>query len=441
MQVNTIPTYYNLYNRRPNKSVAFKSNSIADCFVKTSSKTISEFEIKNLISGMLSNIKTTNTYKSGLDKKLENVILSNKKEYYVLKNPNLSENNSNAYFKGWKHLTEEQKIKLITDIANRNNCKYVDFWKTHPDILYAYVNANSFAPSQVKYFNDETWDLVVQSLMQTVCSKDRDSIINAVNKYKHDFYSQAINTMLRIKDILSDINNSKQNKTLTKEYVIKQKEKLSSILLSDGAKFGEDKQEESKILFSIVNAVEDINLSPEELLQNLKKSLNPIKKFWKVYSLENVVSDIKKGFLKSGKKDKLIPLWRDDSEKIFAQTFHNGISISTLLGRAKYRPELRKEILNYFNTEHPIIKQAGFLSTAIKPYEFMKKNIKWELTLDEGVERAYISDLCSLWSHSDGEMTEAEVLIEPCYIRVKNACYNKDTLVLKGAVLKEPQKT
>ena len=108
----------------------------------------------------------------------------------------------------------------------------------------------------------------------------------------------------------------------------------------------------------------------------------------------------------------------------------DGVPLSSILQGARSDNKLRTKALNYFNNTQPIMERASFLSTAIKPHEFMQKDIKWNLTLATGAKYLYIEPVKCF---SDG--SEAELLIHPCKLKINHASYNDDRLILDADIL------
>lgn len=156
--------------------------------------------------------------------------------------------------------------------------------------------------------------------------------------------------------------------------------------------------------------------------------------------IKELIKTLKQVSITSSIEEKSIPLWRDDNESLFDSIEVYGEKLSNLIHSALRGNNANAEIvLDYFNKTKPSIERKGFLSTAIKPFEYMKKKIKWHLNLDVGVNYLYISDIIDQIKRPESFTTEAELLVHPCTLEINKAEIKEKKLNLNATI--KPLKT
>ena len=127
----------------------------ADTFEKTFNG-IPGNEIKELVLSYLKNNNSLKEllnipfFKLNIKQKLLKAITDDRKDYVFGNNPVADFDNFEEFFSGFKKIDFEKKIDLMTTLANKKNGKYVDFWRSNPEILIAYANSNAYLPYQIK---------------------------------------------------------------------------------------------------------------------------------------------------------------------------------------------------------------------------------------------------------------------------------------------------
>ncbi len=393
-------------------------------------------EIKELIAAAKEKVKNIKIIESEYGKTISNKFIDKLQyqcdEFFVGTNPNYDESvyDFESYFKQYKIYSENEKVTLATEFANINNGRYTDFWRKNPEKLLLFINNTKFLPSQLKNFNPETWDAVISSFIKVFEDKDKTNIINSIIKYSHDGYAQKINFLLQINKVLNDIIIKLENNQITRADYQNQISKLKSLVknINITKDIGYDVK---KCMENwLKHLPEEISISPK-LISYLKTFVQePVNGFSNYKEIELITNYLKKVYLTATHKDSKIPLWRDESLSFFDSLEINGDIISNLMRDARNNLSSRAKILNYFNNSKPVIERNSFLSTALKPHEFMKKDIKWNLTLCDGVKYLYVEPLKCF---SDG--SEAELLIHPCKLKITQAEYNDEKWILDADIL------
>ena len=135
------------------------------------------------------------------------------------------------FFSNYKKINFDEKISFMTAIANKNNGRYIDFWRSHPEILLAYVNSNEFIPYQLNNFSPKTWDIMIGSLVSILDSQNMENNVQAILRYSNDNGYKVINTMLRLKPIFDSYKNSKKlSSKISNETLKKYCEQIFAIL-------------------------------------------------------------------------------------------------------------------------------------------------------------------------------------------------------------------
>ena len=394
-------------------------------------------EIKNLVISAKEKIKNPEYFKTEygetISDKFITAVQTERTEYFTGKNPNFDVelDDFDSFYKQFKRYTEKEKIALATQFANINNGKYLDFWRTNPEKLLFIINNTEYLPSQLKNFNPATWDAVISSFIKIFEDRDKTNIINSIIKYARDGYAQQINFLPQINDLVKSIITKLENQKITlKEY---QKEilKLNSLIKNSKITQYLESEDEKRILRLIEPLPDYISISPKLVASNLKTFiLEPINKSCNYDEISQIIKYLRKACITSTARDRNVTIWRDDDLCLFDSVDMDGVPLSSILQGARSDNKLRTKALNYFNNTQPIMERASFLSTAIKPHEFMQKDIKWNLTLATGAKYLYIEPVKCF---SDG--SEAELLIHPCKLKINHASYNDDRLILDADIL------
>ncbi len=386
-------------------------------------------EIKKIM--LLATEKMDNLKKIGAnyEKNLKNIFIkgvqNDNNKFFVGKNPNYDENfyNIDTFYEQYKEFSEDEKLLMIRDFANLNNGKYINYWRRNPEKLSFFVNNTMFLPSQMKNFNSETWDAVIESIIKVFEYDQESEVINSIMRYSTDGNARKINFLKPINDLLSEtIANLENRKFSQKDYlnnILKIKE-----LINDSSIFSNIDYLEQKSNFDVLLSPlpEGCYISPKILASNLKNFvLNLINEICDYETIQKITNNLKKVHIVSSKDEQNILLWRDDSCNFFNIQEFEGELMGRYMKYALTDSTKRVKLLTYFNTQNPEIERKTFLSTALKPFEFMKKDIKWNLKIGEGVKYLYIEPFKFF-----GRGEEAELLVHPCKLKINNAeCCDK----------------
>lgn len=392
-------------------------------------------EIKKLISSFtLDKAKLTKKYGKCFANDLILSFQRNNQEYFIGENPNDTEDYQ-QYRNCFKIYSQEEKYKLITDFANINNGAYLDFWKKNPEKLLMYVNENAFLPSQIKYFNKETLEAILKSHTSIFQDKDRIKAIDAINKYTTDYYNRKVNFAQEIRNIMAEtIEKLEQNKislgdtqkNLTRVYDLIQNLKMS-FYNDDTNHLQLDATFNSQLQALTEPEIE--HYSHDFILTTLKNLKQVMDKNYEEEKIDEIIKYLCKVSITSTDKEKQIPIWRDDNFTFFNNIELNGEKLSTLAQEGCHGNKTKlKQVLKYFNTQKPLIERNCFLSTSIKPYEFMNKPIKWNFQMGEGLKYLYISDIARNY-------LEAELLIHPCNIKIQSASFDGKKIVIDALLV------
>lgn len=393
-------------------------------------------QVRKLILTAKEKIKNIKTIKSEYGNNInENFVENFQKDidvYFEGKNPNYDETvyNFKTYTEQFKTFSKNEKLKLITNFVNLNEGKYLNFWNKNPEKLLYFINNTMYLPSQMKNFNSETWDAIISSFIKIICNSDKNHIINSIIKYARDWHAKQVNFLFLVNKQCTNIINKLSNKQMPIDEYNKQILQLKPLI--DKSKITQYMDSnEVKYIDSHIKPVSDsISISSRLLASNLKTFvLDVINKYSNNNEIGLLMSNLKKVSITATSKDKAIPLWRDDDIQFFNTMELNGESIGKLMFRAKSDILARTKLLEYFNKSKPEIEHDAFLSTAIKPYEFAHKNIKWNLELKEGVKYLYIEPFKCF-----GDGSEVELLVHPCRLRIKNADFKDDTWIFDADI-------
>ena len=427
----------NMHNyTKPTSRVAFRAYPIVDTFEKSANKIISPNELKTIVVKYLDNkiiLDNLSDYKklSGIKEKLLKTIKYDRRTYFFGNNPECDIDNFEEYLAGFKDITFDEKINLMTDIANKNNGKHLNFWHSHPEILLAYINSNQFAPYQINNFSDKTWDIMITSLEKVFNSSNAEKNILAILRYSNNNAYRAINTMLRLKPIFKNYKKESSelsHKTLTQYY-----ENIYNILNNEMSIISDNNKEEEFIKDSIKNILKylknddnDIQVSTTFLTKILDSSIKKIEQFWNDKNFEDTVETLKKLMFKVNDCGDEVHLLRTCQLKELDGLKINGIELHKNLTK----DDLTPDIINKINKNMSTVTQKSFLSTSIYPHIYMDQPVNFSLTLDNNVECLYLSDIISIINNCH---TEAELLVHPnSLIKISSAEKKKDKLYIKG---------
>ena len=418
-EFNTIKSDFNkaLFNIKPTRPASFE-------------------EIKDLFISAKEKIKNAEYFKAEygeISDKFITAMQAAKSDYFTGKNPNfdIKLDDLESFGAQFKTYTEDEKISLATQFANINNGKYIDFWRKNPDKLLFFINNTEYLPSQLKNFNPETWDSVISSFIKIFEDRDKTNIINSIIKYAGDGYAKKINFLPQINKLLKRIITRLENGRISKEEYQKEILKLNSLIKNSKITQYMEPEQEKHILKFTKPLPDDIYISPRLVGANLKNFvLEPMNELCNYDEVRELIKYLKKTSITSTDRDSKIPIWRDDNLSFFDSIDIDGIPLSHILLTARKDSDLQTKVLNYFNKVQPVMVKDSFLSTALKPHEFMKKDIKWNLTLEKGVKYLYIEPLKCF---SDG--SETELLIHPCKLKINKAEYIDNRLILDADIL------
>lgn len=370
-------------------------------------------------------------------KKLFKALRFKNNEFFIGNNPNASIENLELYYKQFKNFSEDRKLSLITRYANLRNGKYLDFWRNNPEKLLMSVNLNTYLPSQLKCFNSETWEAILDSYIAVFNNKDRANIIDSIVKYSFDGYSQKINFLPQINNLLNNLISKLENNQVTDSVFRKEMDRLYNLIIDSRIVFYDDSEKNAKFKDSIKDSCNRFeHCSSIKIVNNLRNCVqNPINEACGYNEIKNLINNLKKVSICSTQKESGIPLLRNDGISFFKSLDTACEKITDLMSKAKSGDFVSKnKVLDYFNHKLPEINRLTFLSTAIKPYEFMRTPVKWNLTLGQGVNYLYLSQIVDQIKVR-AAVTEAELLIHPCKLKVNGAKYNDDVLVIDATIL------
>lgn len=452
--------YTNPYKNEPKQesNLAFRSNKLAANFIKSDiyrglsgidfNKTnlITIDEVRDLLLKCKNNqidLKDLiSEYGQEIGEKLFKALNYKNNQYFLGDNPNAEEENYLDYFNQFKILTGYEKLSLMTQYANLNDGKYLDFWRNNPEKLSMSVNMNTYLPSQLKNFNSETWNAILNSYIKIFNHKDKAEIMDAMLKYSFDGYSRKINFLPQINDLIDSLIVKLENKQITFSVFQKEMKNLYNLIESSKISFCDDYDKDLRFRNHIKAYSQNDYFaysSPKSLANNLRNCQNFINDTCNYEKIRDLINNLKKVSLSSTEKDFKIPLWRSDRIKFFNSLNSDRNNITSLMEKAQFGDvESKNKVLEYFNVQKPEIKRNAFLSTAIKPYEFSKTAVKWNLTLEKGVNYLYFSQVIDQLKCSS-HTTEAELLVHPCILKIKSAKYDTDNILILDADILPPK--
>lgn len=449
--------FHNFYKKQPKeyRNPKFGSNKIVQNQIKSEryqylygmnfdkTKLITANEIKELIKNCkdkISNFENLKTeYGQEIGEKLFNALQYQNNEFFVGNNPNAKIEDYDTYFQQWTTYSEEEKWNLITRYANLNNGKYLDFWRNNPEKLVMSVNNNAYLPSQLKNFNSETWSTILDSYINVFNNNDKVSIIDAMLKYSTDAFFPRINFLPQINKLFDNLIAKVENKQISYSIFQKEMNNLYNLLKASRIKLCEDYDEDTKFKNQIKNYAKNNPFEDDSaklIANNLRNLQAIINKLCNYDEIKVLIENLKKASITSTEKGAKIPLMRNDGISFFNSLNTDEINLIDLMSNGYFGNIASKQkVLEFFNNKKPEINRTTFLSTAIKPYQFSHTPVIWNLTLGKGVNYLYLSQIVDqLKSHT--KSTEAELLVNPCSLKINSAKYDTDNvLVLDADVL------
>ena len=423
---------------KPTDKIVFRANHHFDTFEKSAKNLISPKEIKTLINNyldknknLLDNLSNKPKYELSIKEKLLDAIKTDKRSYFLGDNPESDIDNIDKYFKSFKNITFDEKINLMTDIANKNNGKYLDFWRSNPEILLAYVNSNDFVPYQIKNFSDKTWDIMIASLENILNSPNSEKNIKAILRYSNDNGYQVINTMLRLEPIFKSF---KETPEISEETLIEYYQSIWAILNNERSIISNNEQDENFIKDSIKNTLNylkdkgDICISTAFLAKKLNSYIEKIENYWKEANIADTVETLKNLMINVKEDGDNVHLLRTSGLKELDELKIDGIELHKNLKLDNLIPD----VINKMNKNKSVITHKSFLSTSISPHVYMKQPVNYCLTLSNNVKCLYLGDIMNIFNKSN---SEAELLLQPnALININFAEKKNNKLYISGTL-------
>lgn len=361
------------------------------------------------------------------------------------------EYNGGRYLYSLGNITGYSEIFSMQEIANKNNGKYLDFWKNNPEKMALYINSKTTTHGQLVKFDDAAWDVVIGYYKSFFDRNFGENEINAIVKYGGLGSSDSINGLLRIEHKIIETLAQLKSKTefgLKDIKLLNQNiayiEKLAKEKFFIGTDWSAKDINQKLILQKLSNiqeSLENVSELDSELQQKLKLDLTEFKDFLLDLGVKNkvvsLIDSLKKIAVVSTNKEQNLRLNRNDVNDIFSAMIYNDKNLSELMSQSREDTALRTEILKYFNETNPSLFQSGFLSNSIYPYSTLRGNVNWNLKMDENVKYSYISDFDHIFGHAN-ERTEAEILVSPGHkIRILGAKFEDSKWYMEGIILPE----
>jgi len=331
-------------------------------------------------------------------------------------------------------------IKNITTIINKNNGKYLEFWKKNPEKMLMYVKANEKIGEQLAAYDDAAWDTVIGAY-KSFCENPDLKLMEALSDYGGFGKYDNINASLRFNGEIDEILKSLERKVNIETINLnlsRMNHFTDKMYVRNGLHGGGEETKDliSKKLNSLIEKVKegnetDINFIKNEL-QDLKKQMNSLASEAK---FTNTINTITQRPIISNDIEANLKLGRNETSDCFSSLLMDGENLAKLMVDARENPELQDKIIKYFGNQNPSLIQPGFLSTSISPYSSLSGNIKWDLKLGKNVKYSYVSDLACISGRDSGN-GEAEILIHPGHkIKILNAKFENLKWKLTGIIL------
>lgn len=352
---------------------------------------------------------------------------------------------ANQYLARLKTTINYDKINNLMRVINKNDGKYVDFWRNNPDKMAVYINSETVSANQLMNFDDTAWDVVIgqlKTLFERPINKD---ILDSINLYSGLSGYDQINGMLRFNYQAQRILDSINEKALPVDSEITRlKTEINSLKqitcrLYMG-KTLEDKRSNFEVISNKISNLDSClknGANTEEFKVELTKLKEFINKIFTENGYNKQISDMEAIAVHSTPETQTLKLVRNETSDCFEQFMLGNEKLSELMLKVMENPELKSKILDYFNKSQPALYCPSFISTSIFPYETLAGNVKWYLRLGKDVKYAYISDLTHLFHHRSSD-TEAELLVFPGHkINIKSADYRDSKWRIKGEIVPE----
>lgn len=349
---------------------------------------------------------------------------------------------SKAFLEKLRTPLSDRQIEELTQIINKNNGKYLDFWKNNPEKAAIYINSFTTNEGQLTKFGDKEWNLIIKNYKNFFEKNFVRDNVKALLCYCGISAYKTINCYLRADNKISYlINNIKKlNKTALKTNLEQLKDDITY-----NFSIGLTAKEQDETNYLLYNSIKKIlKLADEPKSQNSANILNALKslklKINKIGDETNItktIEDLKKFFIKSTEEDTGIFLTRNEDTKLFESFVLKGKNLRELMKKAKENPKARERVLKYFNEKQPAIERPFFISTSIHPYQALESNeIQWHLILDKDVKYCYTTDITQMFQNIYA--TESELLLAPNQkIKITSASFEEGRWHLNGRVMPE----
>lgn len=352
---------------------------------------------------------------------------------------------ANQYLTRLKTTINYDKINNLMRVINKNDGKYVDFWRNNPDKMAVYINSETVSANQLMNFDDTAWDVVIgqfKTLFERPINKD---ILDSINLYSGLSGYDQINGMLRFNYQAQRILDSINEKALPVDSEITRLKTEINSLKQITCRFYmgktlEDKRSNFEVISNKISNLDSClknGANTEEFKVELTKLKEFINKIFTENGYNKQISDMEAIAVHSTPETQTLKLVRNETSDCFEQFMLGNEKLSELMLKVMENPELKSKILDYFNKSQPALYCPSFISTSIFPYETLAGNVKWYLRLGKDVKYAYISDLTHLFHHRSSD-TEAELLVFPGHkINIKSADYRDSKWRIKGEIVPE----
>ena len=352
---------------------------------------------------------------------------------------------ANQYLARLKTTINYDKINNLMRVINKNDGKYVDFWRNNPDKMAVYINSETVSANQLMNFDDTAWDVVIgqfKTLFERPINKD---ILDSINLYSGLSGYDQINGMLRFNYQAQRILDSINEKALPVDSEITRlKTEINSLKQITCRLYMGKTLEDKRSNFEVIsNKISNLDpclkngANTEEFKVELTKLKEFINKIFTENGYNKQISDMEAIAVHSTPETQTLKLVRNETSDCFEQFMLGNEKLSELMLKVMENPELKSKILDYFNKSQPALYCPSFISTSIFPYETLAGNVKWYLRLGKDVKYAYISDLTHLFHHRSSD-TEAELLVFPGHkINIKSADYRDSKWRIKGEIVPE----
>ncbi|MEI3254755.1 MAG: hypothetical protein V8R83_05555 [Candidatus Gastranaerophilaceae bacterium] len=268
---------------------------------------------------------------------------------------------ANQYLARLKTTINYDKINNLMRVINKNDGKYVDFWRNNPDKMAVYINSKTVSANQLMNFDDTAWDVVIgqfKTLFERPINKD---ILDSINLYSGLSGYDQINGMLRFNYQAQRILDSINEKALPVDSEITRlKTEINSLKQITCRLYMGKTLEDKRSNFEVIsNKISNLDpclkngANTEEFKVELTKLKEFINKIFTENGYNKQISDMEAIAVHSTPETQTLKLVRNETSDCFEQFMLGNEKLSELMLKVMENPSLRVKFLIILTNHNP----------------------------------------------------------------------------------------